>query len=517
MWLRKVLSLCATAAVAGSLIGASANAQLGTAGGESDGGLHKVNHLILLMQENHSFDNYLDVLALADGSPYHGGECASSDHTCVDGLNCTRDATTGAYTCANSNRDDDGSTVFAFHGTDFCVKTDVNHAWVGTHEEGNFNNPNAGLVASPNDGFVLVNDATNQPDSKQPVSENATEDETMSFYNEQDIGFYYSLAETFAIDDRYFCSALGPTFPNRSFEMAATAFGHLTTSEFTPPTPDGYKPITGTIFDLLDKYSVSWLDYSEGGPGEAATFRNPADPSQTGHFGSVATFMTQAAAGTLPSVAFIELANSEHPGGDIRVGQHDVAQVIAALRNGPNWKDSILFLTYDEHGGFYDHVAPAAAPQGGARNPDGISPGQCADASNPPSSEQPGGGVNCKISQSQEAQLCPGFTPTGAFPASCADFDQLGFRVPFIAVSPFAKPHYVSHTVGDHTSMLALIEKRFMSDSAKGPDEASIPHLTARDANAGTLEDMFDFDGAPSKHAVINASLAPSPATPCAQ
>jgi phospholipase C len=189
--------------------------------------------------------------------------------------------------------------------------------------------------------------------------------------------------------------------------------------------------------------------------------------------------------------------------------------VIAALRNGRNWKDSVLFLTYDEHGGFYDHVAPAAAPQGGAPNPDGISPGQCADASNPPSSEQPGGGVNCTISQSLEAQLCPAFTPNGAFPANCANFNQLGFRVPFIAVSPFSKPHYVSHTVGDHTSMLALIEKRFLSDQAKG-GQTAIPHLTARDANASTLEDMFDFEDAPSKHAVIDPALAPAPATPCA-
>jgi len=456
------------------------------------------------------------VLALAPGSPYNGGECALADHGCVDGLSCTGDAKTG-YRCTNSNLDDDGSTVFPFHATDFCVKTDVNHAWVGTHQEGNFNNPNDGLVSSPNDGFVLVNDATNQQDSTQPTPESNVEDETMSFYNENDIGFYYSLAETFAIDDRYFCSALGPTFPNRSFEMAATAFGHLTTSEFTPPTPNGYKPITGTIFDLLDKGGVSWVDYSEGGPGEATTFRNGTDPSQVAHFAPLTTFMAQAGAGNLPSVSFIELANSEHPGGDIRLGQNEVAQVIAALRNGPNWKDSILFLTYDEHGGFYDHVAPAPAPQGGAPNPDGISPGQCADASNPPSSEQPpGGGVNCKISQSQEPQLCPGFTPNGPFPANCANFDQLSFRVPFIAVSPFSKPHYVSHTVGDHTSMVALIEKRFLGEQTKNDDDAIVPHLTARDAHANTLEDMFDFDGAPSKHSVIDPGLAPAPATPCA-
>ena len=515
MRVRKLMCLCATAAAAAALLAGPGRAQSGPRNPHAlNQGLGKVNHIILLMQENHSFDNYLGVLALAAGSPYHGGQCAPSDHSCVDGLSCTGNAKNG-YSCTNSNRDDDGSTVFAFHATDFCVNTDVNHAWPGTHEESNFNNPNDGLVASPNDGFVLVNDETNQPDSKQPAAESATEDETMSFYNESDIGFYYSLAETFAIDDRYFCSALGPTFPNRSFEMAATAFGHLTTSEFTPPTANGYKPITGTIFDLLDQGGVSWVDYSEGGPGEAATFRNPTDPSQAAHFAALTAFMAQAASGKLPQVAFIELANSEHPGGDVRLGQNEVAQVVAALRNGPNWKDSILFLTYDEHGGFYDHVAPAAAPQGGAPNPDGIAPGQCADASNPPASEQPGGGLNCTISQSLEAQLCPGFTPTGTFPANCANYNQLGFRVPFIAVSPFSKPHYVSHTVGDHTSMMALIEKRFLSGKTKN-GQATIPHLTARDANANTLEDLFDFEDAPSKHAAIDPALAPAPATPCA-
>jgi phospholipase C len=171
----------------------------------------------------------------------------------------------------------------------------------------------------------------------------------------------------------------------------------------------------------------------------------------------------------------------------------------------PNWNDSIVFVTYDDPGGFYDHVAPPPALQGGALNPDGISPGQCADASNPPASEQPGGGQNCSASTSIEASFCPGFSPTGPFPAVCANFNQLGFRVPLIAVSPFSKQQYVSHTLGDHTSLLALIEKRFLKDD----------HLTARDANAATLEDMFDFGHAPSRNAQVSPSLAPASATAC--
>src|SRR5262249_25600372 len=150
-----------------------------------------------------------------------------------------------------------------------------------------------------------------------------------------------------------------------------------------------------------------------------------------------------------------------------------VAQVVDAVRQSPNWGDSIIFITYDEHGGFYDHVAPPAAPQGGARTPDGIEPGQCADASNPSTSEQPGGGLNCTESQRIEARFCRGFSASEPFPARCATFNQLGVRVPLIAVSPFAKPHYVSHRVSDHTSFLALIERRFLRSSPDAEDDAS--------------------------------------------
>jgi phospholipase C len=82
----------------------------------------------------------------------------------------------------------------------------------------------------------------------------------MGFYTQDDIPFYYNLASQFAINDRYFASVLGPTFPNRAYLLAATSFGHLTTSDTFPP-PGGYKPINGTILDLLEKNNVSWADY----------------------------------------------------------------------------------------------------------------------------------------------------------------------------------------------------------------------------------------------------------------
>src|SRR5690242_13123024 len=126
----------------------------------ADGHLSKVNHIIIVMQENHSFDNYFGALAYAPGSPYHpaaAGGCKNGDHQCVDGLACRLDSA-GVLQCQNSNLDDDGSTVKAFHDPSRCVIPDLNHGWFPLHLEANFNDPNATLSATPGDGFVRVND-----------------------------------------------------------------------------------------------------------------------------------------------------------------------------------------------------------------------------------------------------------------------------------------------------------------------------------------------------------------------
>jgi phospholipase C len=334
-----------------------------------------------------------------------------------------------------------------------------------------------------------------------------TAHDTMGYYDDGDLPFYYDIAQDFAMSDRYFCPVIGQTFPNRAYFLAGTSFGHLTTSEIV--VGGGYKPITGTIFDRMDAAGVSWKDYFSDLP-YAAIFALPS-----GHTSPLGAFIAAAAAGTLPAVSFIDpsafatqtinghlFQTDEHPPNDIRAGEYVVSQVINALRSGPSWNDSILFWTYDEHGGFYDHVKAPPAPQGGLATPDGIAPGQCADLSNPPASQQQGGGANCGHSQTVDAPgICPAFTPTGPYPADCATFNQLGFRVPLVAVSPFSKPQYVSHLTGSHTSLLALIEKRF-----------SLAPLTARDAASSTLEDMFDFDNSPSLNTAV--STAPLPMEP---
>lgn len=477
--------------------------------------LSRVNHIIIVMQENHSYDNYLGALAYAPGSPYHNSSdaCLATDHNCVAGLSCTVNVA-GGLTCTNSNLDNNGSTVVAFREPSRCVQPDLDHTWVGTHREGNFSNPNGTLRTFLSDGFVRVNDLAPQLDKGV---ESPTDDATMGYYDQTDLPFYYDLAEKFAIGDRYFASVLGPTFPNRSYLMAATSFGHLTSHDAFPP-PNGYKPITGTIFDLLNKFGVSWADYFQDVPQAGSFLQN--DP----HFLPLATFLAQAAgvpgAGPLPAVSFVDPAfgppteNDEHPPTDIQRGQAYVSRVVNAVRNGPFWKDSILFISYDEHGGFYDHVKPPAAPQADALTPDGIAPGQCEDLSNPPFSEQPGGGAECSTNPVSTTDttvinaeaLCPALAadPAGPYPSECANFNQLGVRVPLIAVSPFSKSSYVSHTAGDHTSLLALIEQRFLTR------HGITQHLTKRDQDADPLLDMFDFEHSPSLNTQILQAAPPA-------
>jgi phospholipase C len=506
---------------------------------KADGNLNKVKHVIIIMQENHSFDNYFGALAYAPGTPYHHGffGCRKDDHECVDGLTCKVNKD-GTLNCFNTNREDNGKTVFAFHDPKRCAAPDLDHSWVGTHHEANFFHPNNTLFDADMNGFVKVNDATEQIDNGV---ESPTEDQTMGFYTQDDIPFYYSLASTFAVSDRYFASVLGPTFPNRSYLLAATSFGHLTTSDTFPPA-GGYKPITGTIFDLLDKNNVTWADYFQDAP-QGGSFRPFSATAIDPHFLPLPLLLAQAAGvpgvPELPSVSFVDpnfgifgvkSENDEHPPTDIQRGQAFVSQVVNAVRNGPFWKDSVIFITYDEHGGYYDHATPPAARQGHSRTPDGIFPGQCADLSNVPLSLQPGGGAECSQNLLSKTDttvidaeaLCPDLAanPTGEYPEECASFDQVGVRVPFLAISPFSKTHYVSHTNGDHTSLLAFIEKRFLSfasdpgDNDGDDDDDFAPvtrlHLTKRDQHAHTLEDLFDFDAAPSLNATVTIALPPT-------
>ncbi|MGA9723390.1 MAG: alkaline phosphatase family protein, partial [Candidatus Binatus sp.] len=313
---------------AASLLVGIAALGLSVATARADGNVHNVNHVIIIMQENHSFDNYLGALPYAPGSPYHGGPCKNSDNSCVDGLTCSVDSS-GNYTCANSNLDADGNVITSFHDPNYCPGPDMQHDWQGSHGEANLLNPADALMMTLNNGFVVVNAETEQVSGTPDFGDN----DTMGFYTQDDLPFYYQLAQTFAIDDRYFCPLVGPTFPNRSYEMAATSFGHVTTNEIYPPgvnpanpfiinNSDGYMPVTGSIFDLLDASGVTWLNYAEDLP-TSPIFRGNRPAFLAAHirqlFNNVLiksynptanSFFTDAANGTLPQVSFIDPAFS---------------------------------------------------------------------------------------------------------------------------------------------------------------------------------------------------------------
>ena len=231
-----------------------------------------------------------------------------TDHTCVDGLNCRQPRGGGVLKCRNSNKSNTKGRVKAFHEMSYCTGPDLDHSWDGTHREVNFRHPNKTLKSPRNNGFVLQNALTELPD--QAVTHDA-----MGYYTDVDLPFYYSLAQTFAISDRYFASVLGQTFPNRAYFAAGTSFGHLTTSEILGGSARGYKPINGTIYDLLDLHDVSWTDYFSDLP-----YSLIFAPS-SGHQLPVGLFAVDAAAGTLPAVSFIDpsvLFASEHQRGPYR-------------------------------------------------------------------------------------------------------------------------------------------------------------------------------------------------------
>jgi len=347
-----------------------------------------LRHIIVIMQENHSFDTYFGRLNQAR---YYGSR--------VDGVSEQM-----------SNPDTNGKSVNVYHQPKLCVE-DPDHQESSMRESWD-NGKNDGFAKSGGLG-------------------------AMGYFDQRDLPFYYTLANSFAIADRYFCSMLGPTFPNRFFLLTGTAFGHSDNTYPDGPTQFAQK----TIFDVLDQYGISWRYYTDysgnfsGEPGYVSLF-HPLLARDRAKIGTVADYAKDMSSEHFPTVAFIDanewLGEDEHPSADIQIGQAWVAARIQTLLKSPLWKDSVLFLTYDENGGFYDHVAPPPACA-----PDDIHP---------------------------------------------EDYSVYGFRVPFLAISPYVKHHYVSHAIYDHTSILKFIETKF-----------NLPSLTRRDANANSLLDLFDF------------------------
>jgi phospholipase C len=359
-----------------------------------------IDTIVVLMQENRSFDHYLGRLH-AEGKRASMGE--------------PKDA---------SNRNPlGGAPIAPFHQTRYCEVADLDHSWNGTHREWN-----GGAM----DGFTAANVDPADPSGSR----------TMGFYDRSDLPFYYALYRKFATGDRFFCSLLSQTFPNRFYLLAGTSFGHIR-NDFPVGTTEFAQR---TVFELLDQARISWKVYSELFP-FASLFAYVRTQAPT-KLVPIAQYFTDAANGTLPQVAFVDpifvgtptVEDDEHPPANIQVGQAFVSRVVKALFASSQWRHAALFLTYDEHGGFFDHVPPPPA---------------CVPDAIPPALE-------------------PGDVP-GAF-------DRLGIRVPVVVISPYARRRFVSHRDHDHTAILRFIETRF-----------DLPALTARDANADPMLEFFDF------------------------
>jgi len=283
------------------------------------------------------------------------------------------------------------------------------------------------------------------------------------------------------------------TYPNRRFLYSGTAMGTISTDSagFSLPAP-----AAGTLMDLLSKYNVSWRNYFTDLPATVIIPQNLENHPL--NYAPITQFFVDALAGTLPAVSFVDpefglidevgsllfgfldaipdlpapltdalnvlrntvdsLSGSEENPADVALGEAFVSQVVQAVMASPTWKSTLLVWTYDEHGGYYDHVPPVSVPE-----PDSIQP----------------------VLASGDA--------AGAY-------NITGMRVPTVVVSPYSKPNEVTDVMHDHTSIIATIARKW-----------NLPALTHRDAQANTLLDFLDLDSAPF---FLTPPQLAAPATP---
>jgi phospholipase C len=360
------------------------------------------DHIVVVMMENHSFDNLLGALS-----------CTRSD---VDGL--TFDAA-GVAQNSNPGGPRTPPQVASFPLENTAQAKHVSQGWKSTHEQ---------IDGGAMDGFVRTADAT----------------EPMGYYTPEVLPFAYSLAGAFTLANRWFCSVPGPTYPNRRFLLAGTAFGGTTTGLGTLADPP---PTHGTIFDSLSEHHISWASYFTDVP-MTMVIPSIALKHLTRHH-RLSRFFHDCKAGSLPGVSFVDPgigafsslakvaaslpaalkdalkligvdfsalppAETEEDPQDMYWGEAWAHQVVEAVLHSPAWPRTLLIYTYDEHGGYYDHVAPPAAVL-----PDDVAP-----------------------------RLGPG-DPPGAY-------DLYGPRIPTVVVSPYSRPEGTSEEVCDHTDSLGL-------------------------------------------------------------
>jgi phospholipase C len=297
----------------------------------------------------------------------------------------------------------------------------------------------------------------------------------MGYYNRTDLPYYYALADAFTICDNFFCSVMGPTDPNRLYTMAAsidpdgTNGGPILQTVITNRASLFGRLTYTTMPEQLQTRGISWKVYSS--PDETISggilsdnvlpyFKNFQDPASVLHqnaFGPQfpGDFLADVASGNLPQVSWIvgSVLTSDHPPSPSVFGENIVSLVVGALTANPTlWAKTLFILTYDENGGFFDHVPPTTAPPG--------TPGEYVTA---PAVPDPTVVGNPAING-----------PIG-----------LGFRVPTLLISPFTRGGFVSSDLFDHTSILRFLETRF---------GAEVPNLSAwRRSTVGDLTTALNF------------------------
>lgn len=404
-------------------------------------GLSSIRHIFYLVQENRSFDNYFSKLGVYRANdPYTGQSYGSVSD--VDGI---PDDTDPKFTIKDHN----GNPLQPFHTQTVCIDN-LSPAWDEARRDIDLQGSTYKM-----DGFANKTAVAYQQYNHDPAARRVS-----GYYDWTDLPYYYELATQYATSDRWFQPELANTVPNRMYLMAATSYG--TTYPGVPAPGAFQQPV---IFDTLVKNSISWDYYSQDGSAFLGYYDNADNPNWNAdglgnHYATSSTLLSILAnpnADTiLPKVVFIEKGpnpkgQDEHPGdGNMQNGVADTANIINAFLASPVYGDSIFILTWDDPGGLYDHVPPAKMPA-----PDAI----------PPNLTSPDGG---------KTTVDPG------------NFASTGLRVPVIVISPWVKPHYVSHVPRDYTAILKLIETRF-----------NLPSLTARDAAQDDMTEMFDFS-APS-------------------
>jgi phospholipase C len=343
-----------------------------------------IDTFVVLMMENRSFDHYLGWLPHADGRQ------------------------------AGLTYADPAGKRFSTHrlrnNYQGCGYLDPDHSWQGGRTE---------LDGGGMDGFLKAD----------------SDIFSIGYYEKEDLPFTPHIAENFTAFDRFFCSLLSSTYPNREYMHAGQSYGKMDNSL---PVSSGGFPDT-TIFHALSSAGVSNHYYYTDIPvsalwGSAGLARSS----------QVQNFYEQAAAGKLPALSFVDPAfngedqgtsGDEHPHGDIRVGQAFIADIVHAFMKSPQWKRGALFVVYDEWGGFFDHVVPPRVPD---------------------------------LRMSADLNL---------------DFGQMGMRIPATVVSPYARRGHVDHSIYGFESILKMIRYRY-----------SLPPLTPRDLYANNIAAAFDFD-----------------------